>query len=149
MAPPPTRSIFPARFGTGGLKLTTAWGIRGAFNHNWDAYWSTSLFGSYTSVRYDGGTNDNLIAGIGTTSAKGAYCAAFAASHPGQALNGNNAGNYTCNPDFNTAQLGVVTRWTPVKNLTFSAEVMWFHLDQKMSGSCGVHREFSEAERTL
>ena len=26
-------------------------------------------------------------------------------------------------------------RWTPVKNLTFSAEVQWFHLDQKMSGS--------------
>ena len=43
--------------------------------------------------------------------------------------------NYTCNPDFNVSQLGTVTRWTPVKNLTFSAEVMWFHLDQKMSGS--------------
>jgi hypothetical protein len=28
----------------------------------------------------------------------------------------------------------VVTRWTPVKNLTFSAEVMWFHLDQNFSG---------------
>jgi Porin subfamily len=30
--------------------------------------------------------------------------------------------------------LGVVTRWTPVKNLTFSAEVLWAHLDQKFSG---------------
>ena len=29
----------------------------------------------------------------------------------------------------------MVTRWIPVENLTFSAEVMWFHLDQKMSGS--------------
>jgi len=29
----------------------------------------------------------------------------------------------------------VVTRWTPVKNLTFSGEVMWFHLDQKFTGS--------------
>jgi Porin subfamily len=29
----------------------------------------------------------------------------------------------------------VVTRWTPVKNLTFSAEVMWFHLDQMMTGA--------------
>ena len=26
--------------------LTKAWGIRGAFNHNWDPYWSSSLFGS-------------------------------------------------------------------------------------------------------
>ena len=76
-------------------------------------------------------------AGCGNHSAKGAYCAAFAASHPGQALAGNAAGNYTCNPDFNVSQLGVVTRWTPVKNLTFSAEVQWFHLDQKMSG-CSV-----------
>jgi hypothetical protein len=114
--------------------LTRAWGIRGAFNHNWDAYWITSLFGSYSSVRYDGGSNDN-INGLGTTTAKGAYCAAFAASHPGQAAIGNTTGNYTCNPDFNVAQLGTVTRWTPVKNLTFSAEVMWTHLDQKMSGS--------------
>ena len=92
--------------------------------------WSSSLFGSYSAVRYDGGTNDN-INGLGTTTAKGAYCAAIAVSHPGQAAVGNNAGNYTCNPDFNVAQLGIVTRWTPVKGLAFSAEVMWIHLDQK------------------
>jgi hypothetical protein len=125
---------FPGAAGTGGIKLTTAWGVRGAFNHNWDPYWSSSLFGSFSSVRYDGGANDNIL-GLGTTTAKGAYCAAFAASHPGQALVGNAAGAYTCNPDFNVSQLGAITRWTPVKNLTFSAEVQWFHLNQKMSGS--------------
>jgi porin-like protein len=125
---------FPGAGGTDGIKLTTAWGVRGAFNHNWNPYWSSSLFGSYSGVRYDGGANDNLN-GQGTSNAKGAYCAAFAASHPGQALVGNAAGSYTCNPDFNVSQLGVVTRWTPVKNLTFSAEVEWFHLDQKMAGS--------------
>jgi hypothetical protein len=65
-------------------------------------------------------------------------CSAAAASAtraPGQALAGNAAGNYTCNPDFNVSQLGVNLRWTPVKNLTFTGEVQWFHLDQKMSGS--------------
>src|SRR3954466_4396411 len=124
----------PGAAGTGGIVLTTAWGLRGAFNHNWNPNWSSSLFGSYSAVRYDGGANDNLL-GAGTTSAKGAYCAAFAASHPGQALVGNTTGAYSCNPDFNVSQLGVVTRWTPVKNLTFSGEVQWFHLDQKMSGS--------------
>ena len=41
---------------------------------------STSLFGSYSQVKYDGGANDNLL-GAGTTTAKGTYCAAFAASH--------------------------------------------------------------------
>jgi hypothetical protein len=29
----------------------------------------------------------------------------------------------------------VITRWVPVKNLTFSAEVMWFHLDQSFTGT--------------
>jgi hypothetical protein len=118
----------PGAGGTGGIKLTTAWGFRGAFNHNWNPYWSSSLFGGYSSVRYDGSATD-------TTTAKGAYCAAFAGSHLGQALVGNAAGAYSCNPDFNVSQLGVLTRWTPVKNLTFSAEVQWLHLDQKMSGS--------------
>jgi len=126
----------PGTFGGGatgsGLLLTKAFGIRGAFNHNWDPYWSSSLFGSFVSVRYDGAADDNL-RGVG--SAKGIYCNAFAATHGGNTGVASQAGTYSCNPDFNISQLGVVTRWTPVKNLTFAAEVMWFHLDQKMSGS--------------
>jgi len=111
--------------GDGNLKLTKSWGIRGAFNHNWDPYWSSSLFGSYAGVRYDGTVGD-------LSTAKGAYCAAFALSHAGSGV------TYTCDPNFNVSQLGVVTRWTPVKNLTFSAEVMWFHLDQKMGNGPGL-----------
>ncbi|WP_291843671.1 porin [Bradyrhizobium sp.] len=123
----------PGVGGTGGLQLTQAWGVRGAFNHNWDPYWSTSLWGSYAQVKYDGGANDNLGA-AGTTSAKGAYCAQFAVSHPGQ-TGVAGIGTYSCNPDFNVAQVGMVTRWTPVKGLTFSGEVGAFFLDQKMAGS--------------
>jgi hypothetical protein len=108
--------------GTGDLKLTEAFGLRGAFNHNWDPYWSSSLFGSYSAVRYNGAAGD-------LTTAKGQYCAAFAISHPGQGV------TYTCDPSFNISQLGLVTRWTPVKNLTFSAEAMWTHLDQKYAGT--------------
>jgi Porin subfamily len=102
----------------GELKLVDSWGVRGAFNHNWDPYWSTSLWGSYASVRYNGSALD-------LTSAKGQWCANYSV--------GKGAG-FTCNPDYNIAQVGVVTRWTPVKNLTFSAEVGAFFLDQKMSG---------------
>jgi hypothetical protein len=111
--------------GSGDLKLTKAWGIRGAFNHNWDPYWSSSLFGSFAGVRYDGSVGD-------LTTAKGQYCAAFALTHIGSGV------TYTCDPNFNISQLGVVTRWTPVKNLTFSAEVMWIHLDQKMGTGPGL-----------
>jgi hypothetical protein len=103
--------------GDGSLHLTEAYGIRGAFNHNWDPYWSSSLFGSYSAVRYDG-------------TAKNDICANYAVP----AKNVGGAQQFTCNPDFNVSQLGVVTRWTPVKNLTFSAEVQWFHLDQKFAG---------------
>ena len=39
--------------GDGSLHLTKAWGFRGAYNHNWDAYWSSSLFGGYGAVSYD------------------------------------------------------------------------------------------------
>jgi hypothetical protein len=101
----------------GSLHLTEAYGMRGAFNHNWDPYWSSSLFGSYSAVRYD-------------STAKAGICANYTTA--GKAVGGVIA--FTCNPDFNVSQLGAVTRWTPVKNLTFSAEFQWFHLDQKFSG---------------
>jgi len=47
-----TDAVFlPAIFGgTGDLKLTTAYGFRGAYNHNWDPYWSSSLFGSWSPL---------------------------------------------------------------------------------------------------
>jgi hypothetical protein len=102
--------------GDGSLHLTESFGIRGAFNHNWDPYWSSSLYGAYAAVRYDG-------------TAKAFMCANY--TTPGKAV----SADYVCNPNFNVSQLGVVTRWTPVKNLTFSAEFQWFHLDQKFQGT--------------
>jgi len=106
--------------GDGSLHLTTSYGVRGAFNHNWDPYWSSSLFGSYSAVRYDG-------------TAKAMACANYIGTRT--VANGGISADFSCNPDFNVSQLGVVTRWTPVKNLTFSAEVMWFNLDQKFTGA--------------
>jgi hypothetical protein len=104
-----------ANGGDGSLHLTTAWGVRGAFNHNWDPYWSTSLWGSYSGVRYDGTAKANICANYTGTKIVTA--------------------DYSCNPDYNVAQIGAVTRWTPVKNLTFSAEVGAFFLDQKFTGA--------------
>jgi hypothetical protein len=39
-----------------------------------------------------------------------------------------------CNPDFNIAEAGLIIRWNPVKNLTFSSDFTWIHLDQKNAG---------------
>ncbi|MEA2922846.1 MAG: hypothetical protein QOF07_2816, partial [Bradyrhizobium sp.] len=114
-----------ANGGTGDLKLTTAWGARGAFNHNWDPFWSTSVWGGFSAVRYGGSAND-------ITTAKGQYCATYIASTGGLATK---SANFTCDPNFNVGMVGVTTRWTPVKNLTFSAEALWMGLNQKFTGT--------------
>jgi hypothetical protein len=101
-----------------GLELTSSWGFRGAFTHNWNPFWNTAIYGAYGGVRYDG-------------TAKGYICGSAAM---GALLT---AGS-TCNPDFNIGQAGIITRWTPVKNLTFSADVAWTNLDQKYSGSINM-----------
>jgi Porin subfamily len=107
---------------TNGIQLTTAYGFRGGFIHNWDPYWQSSVFGSASFVRY----NDV---------AKFAYCNSVS----GNPLFGwgNRGANptSTCNPDFNIYQLGFKTGWTPVKNLTFSGEVFWTYLDQMWTGT--------------
>src|SRR5260370_16383818 len=103
-------------FGGGGdnqLKLTTAWGVRGAFNHNWDPYWSSSLWGGYSAVRYSGTVGD-------LSTAKGAYCQAYIGSTGGLLTK---SADFSCNPDFNVSQLGFITRWPPAQNLTFSPQL--------------------------
>jgi hypothetical protein len=101
----------------GGIDLTTSYGVRGAFNHNWDPYWSSSLFGGMGWVRYD-------------ATAQTEYCAAYRTTVT--------VGNFSCNPNFSISELGAITRWTPVKNLTFSAETIWTHLSTGFSGSATI-----------
>ena len=122
---------FSGTGGAGDLKLTTAYGIRGEFNHNWDPYWSSSLWGSASAVRY-GGSAVAFGGAFDPTTAKGQLCQAYVGSTGGYATK---SADFSCNPDFNVYQIGLVTRWTPVKNLTFSAEVAYFLLDQKFSGT--------------
>jgi hypothetical protein len=100
--------------GTGQSSVKT-WGLRGGYTHNWNPYWNSGIYGAYAQLKY-GSDGSALV------------CAAIAAS-------GILAAGSTCNPDFNIAQIGVITRWTPVKNLTFSADVTYTHLDQKFSGA--------------
>jgi hypothetical protein len=88
--------------------------VRGAYTHNWNAYWNSAVYGAYAAVNYGSNGSALVCSGI----------AATGVLTPGS----------TCNPDFNISQVGLITRWTPVKNLTFSADVTYTHLDQKFSG---------------
>ncbi|ABE63722.1 putative porin [Nitrobacter hamburgensis X14] len=100
----------------GQLQLVSTWGIRGGFNHNWNPYWSSSVFGGYASVRYTG-------------AAKTAMCGVG-----GTVRTALGTGITTCNPDYNIGQIGANLRWTPVKNLTFTTEAVYSMLDQKYAG---------------
>jgi hypothetical protein len=100
-------------------QLIQTWGMRGAFTHNWDAFWSTSLYGAYAGVRYND-TSKALICGVGGVG--GSFRSA------GSVIT-------ACDPNYNIGQLGLITRWTPVKNLTFSADLTYTNLDQKMEGT--------------
>ncbi|WP_257165612.1 porin [Bradyrhizobium sp. SRS-191] len=96
-------------------ELTTSYGFRGGFTHNWNPAWNTAIYGSWAALRYNGNAKALIcggagVAGLGITAAN-------------------------CNPDFNISSLGLITRWTPVKNLTFSADVAWTNLDQKFTGN--------------
>ena len=103
----------------GGQELVTTWGFRGAYTHNWDAYWNTAIYGAYAGVRYNGNAK-TLLCGVGGVG--------------GSIRTALGAGLVDCNPDYNIGQVGLITRWTPVKNLTFSADLLYTILDQKFSG---------------
>src|SRR3954466_9242328 len=107
------------------------WGFRGAYTHNWDPYWNTAIYGAYASAQFG-------------TLAKTTLCGAGGAG----GVFGGLAGVTGCNPDFAIGQLGLITRWTPVKNLTFSADVSWTHLDQKYSGTVGLSPSSTTAKPT-
>jgi hypothetical protein len=98
------------------LELTKTWGFRGGFNHNFDPYWSGSIYGAWAQARYN-------------STAKGLICVGITPLlTPGS----------TCNPDFQVFQAGGVLRWTPVKNLAFSVDVLWAQLDQKYAGAINL-----------
>ncbi|ACI92952.1 porin [Afipia carboxidovorans OM5] len=93
-----------------GIELTKAYGFNGAFNHNWNKNWSSSVFGSWSHVDYNGNATTIIC-------------------NAGYAANAT-----TCNPDFNISQLGVSTTWKPVKNLAFIAEATWVNIKQNNVG---------------
>jgi hypothetical protein len=104
------------------LETVKTWGFRGGFSHNWDPYWSSSIYGAYGALQY-GGLAKTAICGVGGV---GGTARTFL----------NLTGN--CNPDFNIAVIGGNIVWTPVKNLAFTLDVNWTQLDQKYSGTVAI-----------
>jgi hypothetical protein len=111
-------TVFSALGPNNSQQLIQTWGVRGAYTHNWDAMWNTSVYGAWAQINWSAGARTLLCATPGQ--------GLFAAIGP--------AGITNCNPNYDIGQLGIITRWTPVKNLTFSADLTYTHLDQKFAG---------------
>jgi hypothetical protein len=103
-----------------GISLSDAWDVSASFEHYWNPAWRTSLFGGYSAIKYGSTGNALLVAASNT---------------PGLWATGTFGGTNTGNFDFSVAQIGSRTAWTPVKNLTLSAEVMWTRLHQNQNGT--------------
>jgi hypothetical protein len=101
------------------LETVKSWGFRGGFTHNWDPYWSSSIYGAYGALQY-GGLAKTAICGVGGVGGT---------ARTQLGLTGN------CNPDFNIAVIGGNIVWTPVKNFAFTLDVNWTTLDQKYDGT--------------
>ena len=109
----------------GSQQLIQTWGFRGAYTHNWNAFWNTSIYGAYAGIMYND-TSKVLICGVG-----GVGGAIRGALNPA----GSGTNITSCDPNYNIGQIGLITRWTPVKNLTFSADLTYTMLDQNMAGT--------------
>ena len=124
-----------------GVQLSRGWVFRGAFNHNWNPQWSSSLYGGIAQISYNQTTKDVWCAAYGGTLANGialapnpaqpTFVANNAAFHPAIPVPGS---GYTCDPGFTISQIGLTTRWTPVKNLTFSSDILYTYLKTNMTG---------------
>lgn len=109
-------AVFASPVGAGAgtdLQLTTDFGARLFFEHYWNLAWRTSLWGSYAR-------HENTDTGNALMVAK---------------YNSVYGGNLTGNANFTLYQVGARTARTPVKNLTFSAEIQSAWMETGLSGT--------------
>ncbi|MEH2469088.1 hypothetical protein V1281_001657 [Nitrobacteraceae bacterium AZCC 2161] len=119
-------------YGPGGsIQQSDAWEVSAFYEHYWNPNWRTSLFGNYSHISYGDGGNALLAAAFAPGAAATTGLGAGAAS--GNTKAGSLSGT-TNNFDFAVAQIGTRTAWTPVTNLTLSAEFTYSRLDQNLDG---------------
>lgn len=96
---------------------SNAWDVSAYYEHYWSPEWRTSLFGSYSQISY-GSSGDALL---------------LALANNGLLTTGKTVASGSF--DLKIAQVGTRTAWTPVRNLTLSAEVLYTRIDQNLTGT--------------
>jgi hypothetical protein len=116
----------------GSIEQSDAWEVSAFYEHYWTPAWRTSVFGSYSHISY--GDAGNALLAAAFSPAAGATTGLGAGASTGNTKAGTLSGT-SSNFDFAVAQVGTRTAWTPVQNLTLSAEFTYSRLDQNLDGA--------------
>src|SRR5689334_15972283 len=111
--------ISDAVFVNGGqFELTTAWTMGGGYEHFWIPNFSTTVYGTYTQIRYDDAViNSRLFcAGGGATTQNLIFTAA------------------NCDPGFNFWTVGTHTDWYPVADFRLAVDVIYVRVESAFEG---------------
>jgi len=102
----------------GQFQLTTAWSTGFGYEHFWLPNFSTTVFGTYSQVRY----NDTVIN-------SGLFCGNGGATQQNLIFHGAN-----CDPGFNYWTIGTHTDWYPVPGFRLAAEVLYSRIETAFDG---------------
>jgi hypothetical protein len=105
------------------ITLSNSWEVSAFYEHYWNPAWRTSVFGNYSAISYGAGSA-GLMANL-----------ASATPLTGHIAGAGGVGAATGNMNFAMAEIGTKTSWTPVKDLTFSAEFIYSRLIQNLNGT--------------
>jgi hypothetical protein len=101
------------------ITLSNAWEVTAFYEHYWNPAWRTSVFANYSAITYGAGSAQ-LIAAL---------------SNPTQNPTMGSLSVTGGNMNYASAQFGTKTAWTPVKDLTFSAEFIYSRMIQNLTGT--------------
>ena len=60
------------------IDTVQTWGFRGAFNHNWDPYWNSAIYGAYAAMNYKTAGAAAICANLAATRSPGITAGAAA-----------------------------------------------------------------------
>jgi hypothetical protein len=105
----------------GQFQLTTTWTAGAGYEHFWLPNVSTTVYGTYTQVRY----NDNVINSR-------LFCGNASASAVNQNIRVGSG--VECDPGFNFWLLGTHTDWYPVPGFRLAVEVLYTRIETAFDG---------------
>jgi len=108
------------------ITKSSAWDVSAFYEHYWNPAWRTSIFASYSHISY-GSTGDALLLAM-ANGTSGAFTTGITHSSTGTGL-------ATGSFDLGVIQVGTRTAWTPVQNLTLSAQFTYTRLEQSLNGT--------------